>query len=93
MIRKGTDVTQFDEQQTFTYDDIHIFYPLTDELTMVQAKFTRKVSGRVGVKTTVVGQPVQDNCSYTKGSKDMGRVVDGSWVSSIVSWQRRCPLG
>lgn len=50
MIRKGTDVTHFDEQQTFTYDDIHIFYPLTDELTMVQAKFTRKVSGRVGVK-------------------------------------------
>lgn len=64
-------MTQFDEQQAFTYHDIHSFYPLADALTRVQAQFTRKASGRVGVET-VVGQPVQDNCSYTKGSKNRG---------------------
>lgn len=47
MSREGTDVTQFDGQ-AFTYYDIQVFYPSADELTITQAKFTQKVSGRVG---------------------------------------------
>lgn len=45
---------------------------LTDELIMAQAKFTQKVSGRVGMKPRVFGQPVQGNRPEGEGSKTTG---------------------